>query len=139
MEKIDKLEVETRELQSMQERFERKERKVQELKKKNIVLEEQHTKLLQDFEGSQEQVYLRGWDKSHKGRFVLYSLNLFSCAIKHINLEATHSLVVSAAVRARDLESLAKLCLDLRIAAALLFVMRVSNPREVDTTCIKPL
>lgn len=56
MEAVDQLQVENRELRGVQERLGRKERRAMELKKKNAELGEQHTKLLEDYEASQEQV-----------------------------------------------------------------------------------
>lgn len=53
---VDRLQAETRELRDLRERMERKERRGRELKKKNGLLGEQHTALLEEYEASQEQV-----------------------------------------------------------------------------------
>eukprot|EP00903_Cladosiphon_okamuranus_P009871 g9377.t1 len=55
MQTIDQLQLENRELRGVQERLARKERRVTDLKKKNAHLGEQHTALLEDYEGCQEQ------------------------------------------------------------------------------------
>lgn len=52
---VDQLQLETRELRGVQERLARKERRARDLKKKNAHLGEQHTALLEDYEGCQEQ------------------------------------------------------------------------------------
>lgn len=67
MEAVDQLQVENRELRGVQERLGRKERRARELKKKNAELGEQHTKLLEDYETSQEQVrtFLHSSTSSH--------------------------------------------------------------------------
>lgn len=52
---VDQLQLENRELRGVQERLARKERRARDLKKKNAQLGEQHTALLEDYEGCQEQ------------------------------------------------------------------------------------
>ena len=56
---MDQLQLENRELRGMQERLARKEHRARDLKKKNAHLGEQHTALLEDYEGCQEQVSKR--------------------------------------------------------------------------------